>query len=97
MTSQINALGICLTCRFGPTCELLNGNSRPVLQCEQFEMCDVLTRAKSRPVDSPPNRQAGQEEPETNGLLGLCRSCLSRAACTFSRPEAGVWHCEEYQ
>ena len=28
---------------------------------------------------------------------GLCTTCELRETCTFTRPESGVWRCEEYR
>ena len=28
---------------------------------------------------------------------GLCVNCVHRFACTFRRPESGVWYCGEYR
>jgi hypothetical protein len=30
-------------------------------------------------------------------LKGLCVNCELRDECMFTKPEEGVWHCEEYQ
>ncbi len=30
-------------------------------------------------------------------IRGLCSICEGREACTFVKPEGGVWHCEEYR
>ncbi len=97
MPSPITAQDICMTCYWGKGCGFLNGNPRPILQCEQFQASILADRSQFARAVPPSDRQAGDAEEETEGLLGLCRSCLNRAECTYSRPESGVWHCEEYR
>jgi hypothetical protein len=89
--------GLCATCASAPTCMYAREPERPVLECEEFAGFEV-------PAIKPASRRmalAAQTEPveETDELIarGLCGNCENRASCTFSRPEGGIWQCEEYR
>ncbi len=68
-----------------------------MVQCEEFEIArpdPSPSRAARRAVVSGPRETS---DPGPGGeMLGLCRNCEARPRCTFPKPEAGVWRCEEY-
>ncbi len=67
-----------------------------MLQCEEFETAqpDPTPTRAARAVVPTPHRVS---EPGSEGaMLGLCGNCEARSRCTFLKPEAGVWRCEEY-
>jgi hypothetical protein len=37
------------------------------------------------------------DENEEVKFKGLCLNCENRKTCIFSKPEEGVWRCEEYE
>lgn len=86
--------GLCLNCARHPNCSLtLNrGRLRDVRYCEEYEASRLPAAVPSpdmtfeRPVRSPSRR-----------VLGLCGNCDNYPTCGFPKPEAGVWHCEEYR
>ena len=91
--------GICSTCKNAATCVYLAGARQPVLQCEEFDPGEV-SRTRKTPKAFPPKgpspaSQADGEPPIE--LMGLCVDCENRHACTYLKPEGGVWHCEEYR
>ena len=84
--------GLCASCKHLPTCTYAQDVGRPMLHCDEYEPT----------ADRPAQRASASEPPPPDGdhaadRLGLCRTCAGRDTCTFSRPEGGVWRCEEYQ
>ncbi len=92
--------GICLCCRTVSTCTYTKDPRTPVLECEEFEgdepaRLPAAAKAVLRPHD--PESGSGGRRKDPGGSRGLCDSCEGREACTFTKPEGGVWHCEEYR
>ncbi len=81
--------GLCATCKHVEICVFRCKRGKDALYCELFEHCALDTGnlgAKTEgAVECPP-----QQSP------GLCATCANAETCTLSRPEEGVWHCEEY-
>lgn len=50
---------------------------------------------ESKPSSAPSKVPAAVDQPRIH--QGLCVNCDVRETCTFSKPEGGVWYCEEYQ
>jgi hypothetical protein len=83
--------GICETCTHRRTCLFRKGNTRPVIECNEYEGADTVRTNRS-----------GREEISSEGVpgsyyKGLCGNCENRAGCMFASTEGGVWHCEEYR
>ena len=88
-------LGICAVCKTSARCEYAKVPGKVVLQCEEFEGYDPLpSRVEARATAPVEVVEPGSA---ADRLLGLCGSCERQSACTFNRPDSGVWHCEEYQ
>jgi len=60
-----------------------------IRHCDEFD-------APSRPAMWGPSHQAIEPEPSDVECAGLCRNCALAAGCTYPKPVAGVWRCEEY-
>ena len=89
-------MGLCATCRHVDGCSLIRSEKGPVVQCEEFEIEGKIdVGVHKEPVSSKP--PAEKEHDDGGALLGLCSNCDLRSTCTFPKPEAGVWHCEEYE
>lgn len=88
-----NKQGICLTCAHFTRCVLRSADcsTEGIQYCEEYQtVClapVVLTNEKPKKM----LRQA------PSGILGLCSDCNHYPYCSFPKPEAGVWHCEDYQ
>ncbi len=85
-------IGLCATCKNGPTCMFLNGVSRQILHCEEYEISDEDTAAQQ---DKAQENPAHAVEPK-NKARGLCATCENFETCSYNKPEGGVWHCEDY-
>ena len=93
--------GLCATCSTASTCIFLRSAEEPILQCEEF---DDRGPAAPKPARYDADIELTRQRWESAALeiatlqtnRGLCANCEHNATCTFDRPEAGVWHCEEY-
>jgi len=90
--STAQARGLCASCEHVPTCTYAKDVIRPVLQCDEYAPAATAAHGRAR-MAQPPAQDSGQSEQP----LGLCRTCAGRDTCTFTRPEGGVWRCEEYE
>lgn len=92
--------GLCSACRNDPTCTYPRDPGRPVVQCLDFEgYVAAPPKATGGNGSRPDNSRvrSTMEEKYSGKYMGLCRNCENRGTCTFSKPEGGVWHCEEYR
>jgi len=66
---------------------------RYIIQCEEFEgERKAISANEEAPPDPIRNHVYHEEAPP-----GLCRNCKKFPKCKFTKPEGGVWHCEEYE
>jgi hypothetical protein len=85
------AAGLCGLCVTAATCQYRRPADQPVSFCEEFDGGQPVARTQ-------PLRQVRAATIESEPALppGLCRQCDNRQSCSFTKPEGGVWHCEEY-
>ncbi len=87
--------GLCSLCTRAQDCTF---PSRPLLHgCEEFE---GMARSPVDTIEAYMSQEAKrkkQSPPAPSSLKGLCRNCEILEGCTYSKPEGGVWHCEEYR
>ena len=93
MYSRSEARGICATCEHASDCIYRANSSGTILQCEEFQM--PLPRPTDPPVSVRP-RPTSNDGKHSTKFLGLCSNCDNRETCTYTKPEGGVWRCEEY-
>lgn len=88
--------GLCTTCSHADSCTFPFQADRPVLQCEELDggQCAV-TVCDSAPEGATADAHSDPEAASRH--IGLCGTCAHRDECTFSKPEGGVWHCEEFE
>jgi len=92
--------GICLCCKTVSICTYTKDPRRPVLQCEDFEAYEprrVVTMVKDILATNDPIPESYVEKKDSSKHEGLCGICEDHDTCTFTKPEGGVWHCEEYR
>ena len=92
--------GLCSSCKTASGWTYIRDLKRPVLQCEEFEGYEpriVRTTVVNILLKTAPKFGSGNEERELSRYRGLCSICEDQAACTYPKPEGGVWHCEEYR
>jgi hypothetical protein len=97
MPSKTENRGICSTCIYAKSCALRHGCNQAIFHCEEFECNEANPRAHAPPmnVSSPVLAVAANPGHEVKHL-GLCVNCEHRDTCTFTKPEGGVWRCNEY-
>lgn len=82
---------LCSTCKHTEACGGRSTPERPIFFCELFEVLPLPPTLTPAAAPEPVDRPVASE------YKGLCVNCEARTTCTASRPEGGVWHCEEYQ
>jgi len=95
VTKRREYTGLCLTCQNASSCMYPRNSDQPVLQCEEFDCYEVPMERTTVDRILAVARN-GSRSDKTSNLKGLCVNCENRATCTFPKPEAGVWRCEEY-
>jgi hypothetical protein len=90
--------GLCADCQNAPKCTFPRIPGRPVRHCEEFKGNEsAADRNYSCEGTFPLCSGFDSEAVDYRARLGLCANCANREACTFPKPEGGVWHCEEYR
>ncbi len=100
MSSRIVYGGLCSTCTKQLVCVFPRDQSRPVMQCEEFEGITpdpAKCAEKTRSLSEDARDSSHSEEHQPGTYMGLCSNCEKRETCTFPKPESGVWRCEEYE
>lgn len=95
MIARNDLEGLCSTCNHNADCIYIGSDKPTILQCEEFDgYVQPMTAGKmsveKTDAEVEPSAPAGRS-------MGLCMNCDNRASCTLPMPEAGVWHCEEYE
>jgi hypothetical protein len=88
--------GLCLACKHDPGCIYEIGSDHMILQCEQFERGFPEFRARTMSESEISFRTLPNHQKASGKYPGLCSSCENRETCIYSRPEGGIWRCEEY-
>ncbi len=97
-TEQTFYNDICSTCNHGEICVSKKTRQGPVWFCEEFDdyvAVKELYDTALQPTDSQERFSARGDEP--GQFKGLCLNCENRHACSYLKPNGGVWHCEEYR
>jgi hypothetical protein len=90
--------GQCSNCVHAPTCTYVECLPRRVFQCDEFSPIGPVEVENPRAIPTVAAEDCGEvASAKLNGARGLCRDCELWETCEFSHPEAGVWHCDEYQ
>jgi len=99
MPENLAMHGLCGACANAAECTLPRQAGCPVLQCEEFELCQPRPRraAGQNPASVGLRLSPDAGEGDSGKHTGLCQDCENRRGCTFPRLEGGVWHCEEYR
>lgn len=94
-----NNEGLCSTCDHSLECTLTKTPLQGIHFCEEHVAADSSRKSRKSRFSA---RTVERKGPGSKGyirspVLGLCSNCIHLKACGFSRPESGVWHCEEYE
>ena len=89
--------GLCVNCVNAETCIYPRDLNLPILQCEEFDCYEVpVERTTVDRILAIASRRVSTGVGESGEVKGLCVNCENRKTCTFPKPIAGVWRCEEY-
>ncbi len=83
--------GLCSTCRYAKTCIFTGNSTRPVYECNEYEVAEAPERIRTREGKESIDRLSDKQ------YQGLCMNCENRSSCIYASTEGGVWHCEEYR
>jgi len=91
--------GLCASCVRLQTCTYVVASSSPVVHCDEYDAGVSLETEHlgANPGTSGPSKNNVSPDEAVSADIGLCRHCAGRDACTYPRPEGGVWQCEEYR
>jgi len=92
-SSKFNDL--CVSCNYASLCTIRLTLMRPILFCEKY---DIKLNLKNNSLDNSkmePSYSNNRGESVIQ-LKGICNNCANRETCMHSKPEEGIWHCEEY-
>lgn len=84
-------IGLCSTCVHSENCTMCQSFKGKIFQCEEFDDYapqKILTEDKAEEKKS---------SVQYSSLKGLCMNCDFAGTCTFSKPETGIWNCNEYK
>lgn len=92
MPTKGYSVGLCLTCNNAGTCAYRKTRGTDAIFCEMFD--DYIARNGGGKKEAAPVMVMAVPSVESKGL---CVNCAHRDDCKLSRPETGVWHCEEFE
>ena len=95
MAGAIPFFGLCTTCNNSAICVYRKRRGHDAVQCEMFD-CSVVDES-NRVKRVVPDVTTMPGVVELQKFKGLCVNCVYRDTCKLSKPEGGVWHCEEYE
>jgi len=86
--------GLCTTCVNELVCTFPRSADRPVITCDEFEGV-----VEVKPPVAVESARLTERFAVTNRewFPGLCMTCEKRETCTFSKPEGGVFNCDEFE
>ncbi len=93
-------LGICSTCNHAPDCaHRIRNAGIAIWECDNYDdhvpEVEAVNHRAARIPRAAVEVRAG--ELDVAEYRGLCKNCEKRETCLYPKPEAGVWHCEEYE
>jgi hypothetical protein len=90
---RLLSASLCSNCANMDSCGSFSAAESAVLQCELYECCSSV---KPELVGAGESSTTTNEDPMSVHFMGLCSNCDNRSDCKLPKPQAGVWHCEEY-
>jgi hypothetical protein len=100
MTAEKDVRSLCENCSKKEDCCLKASISRPSFFCEEYE-CGLVGESLVVKTGLESSVRSNYDPaqyvlPPSRRSMGLCATCGSREACCLTKPQGGVWHCEEY-
>jgi hypothetical protein len=93
-------LGICTTCNYAANCaHRIRNADVAIWECDNYDDYVPEAEGVNHGAAGIPRAavQASAGELDVAEYRGLCKNCERRKDCLYPKPEAGVWHCEEYE
>jgi len=97
MSNTMQTRGLCTLCNRDGSCTYQRGRGGSLMHCDEFSF-DIPREQTAKQGEPGARKPAASPEPPREAGLprGLCSTCENSRGCTFSKPPAGVWHCEEF-
>jgi hypothetical protein len=92
--SRTEQHGLCSTCNNRPTCVYRAKRGFDALYCEMYDDFMLSDNGDHKQRELPVS--TADVGPAQVEFTGLCANCDNRHTCTITKPEGGIWHCEEY-
>ena len=86
--------GICSNCTHAIECKFRKESAEVIFYCNEYELVDSNCTILN-PLSATKNNNQHSSN-LSSSLKGLCCNCDNFTKCTLQKPDAGVWHCEEY-
>ncbi len=85
---------LCPNCRNISKCTLRKDRTKQKSYSEEFK---IGINPSIQATGGKKISQAASGVPDVlNEFIGICGNCNNRKVCSYSKPEGGIWHCEEY-
>lgn len=95
MHMESTGAGLCVTCNNAGTCVHRKRRGADAIYCETFD--DYVPRNGNGAKEAAHVVVMTKIAAASADTKGLCLNCIHRDACKLSKPDTGVWHCEEYE
>lgn len=93
-TGEYNDL--CVNCNYSSLCTIRSNLVRPIWFCEEYDNTVNLKNNNFYNSKMDPSYTNNRGDSAVQ-LKGICNNCANREICMLSKPEGGIWHCEEYE
>lgn len=88
-------IGLCSSCNNSAQCVFRKKRGCDAIYCETFDNLNGGHAPRHGEIILEDLTASGGSAQIT--ILGLCANCENHQTCHLTRPEEGVWHCEEYR
>lgn len=95
MSMKDSGVGLCLTCNNAADCVYRKRRGADATYCETFD--DYVPHNGNGRKKASSLVMVTETAAKPTEVKGLCLNCVHRDGCKLSKPETGVWHCEEYE
>lgn len=93
-TEKYYGIGLCSGCNNSSECVYRKRRGFDAIYCETFDNLNGSAKYSKSILKEADFSYPGEKAIITH--LGLCTNCENRDSCQLPKPDAGVWHCEEY-
>ena len=90
---KVDQVGLCWNCAHASSCcHAKDSKQLPMYYCEEYEVTSIQ---RATVTDITPEDE--EDEPPTETLVGICRTCQNRTSCWLRKDSDIIWQCEEFE